>query len=109
LMQEYGISADDAPDVYLVNVGELAEQQAFSITEKLRNAGLNVVLHAGGGSFKSQMKKADRSQARFALILGDDEVLNQQVTLKAMLTTEKGEQQQCSIESAIDFLKGSKG
>ena len=109
LMQEYGISADDAPDVYLVNVGELAEQQAFSITEKLRNAGLNVVLHAGGGSFKSQMKKADRSQARFALILGDDEVLNQQVTLKAMLTTEKGEQQQCSIKSAIDFLKGSKG
>ena len=108
LMQEYGITADDAPDVYLVNVGELAEQQAFAITETLRNAGLNVVLHAGGGSFKSQIKKADRSQARFALILGDDEVANQQVTLKPMLATVKGEQQQCSVESAIAYLMASK-
>jgi histidyl-tRNA synthetase len=108
LMQEYGITADDAPDVYLVNVGELAEQQAFAITETLRNAGLNVVLHAGGGSFKSQIKKADRSQARFALILGDDEVANQQVTLKPMLATVKGEQQQCSVESAITYLMASK-
>jgi len=108
LMQEYGITADDAPDVYLVNVGELAEQQAFAITETLRNAGLNVVLHAGGGSIKSQMKKADRSQARFALILGDDEVANQQVTLKPMLATVKGEQQQCSVESAIAYLMASK-
>ncbi len=108
LMQEYGITADDAPDVYLVNVGELAEQQAFAITETLRNAGLNVVLHAGGGSFKSQMKKADRSQARFALILGDDEVANQQVTLKPMLATVKGEQQQCSVELAIAYLMANK-
>ena len=108
LMQEYGITADDAPDVYLVNVGELAEQQAFAITETLRNAGLNVVLHAGGGSFKSQMKKADRSQASFALILGDDEVANQQVTLKPMLATVKGEQQQCSVESAIAYLMANK-
>ncbi|MEI7574673.1 MAG: histidine--tRNA ligase [Methylotenera sp.] len=108
LMQEYGITADDAPDVYLVNVGELAEQQAFAITETLRNAGLNVVLHAGGGSFKSQMKKADRSQARFALILGDDEVANQQVTLKPMLATVKGEQQQCSVEMAIAYLMANK-
>ena len=108
LMQEYGITADDAPDVYLVNVGELAEQQAFAITETLRNAGLNVVLHAGGGSFKSQIKKADRSQARFALILGDDEVANQQVTLKPMLATVKGEQQQCSVESAITYLMANK-
>ncbi len=108
LMQEYGITADDAPDVYLVNVGELAEQQAFAITETLRNAGLNVVLHAGGGSIKSQMKKADRSQARFALILGDDEVANQQVTLKPMLATVKGEQQQCSVELAIAYLMANK-
>ncbi|MCX7189371.1 MAG: histidine--tRNA ligase [Methylotenera sp.] len=108
LMQEYGITADDAPDVYLVNVGELAEQQAFAITETLRNAGLNVVLHAGGGSFKSQMKKADRSQARFALILGDDEVANQQVTLKPMLATVKGEQQQSSVEMAIAYLMANK-
>ena len=112
LMQEYGISADDAPDVYLVNVGELAEQQAFSITEKLRNAGLNVVLHAGGGSFKSQMKKADRSLARYALILGDDEINNQQVTLKPMQfdvdSANKPEQVQCSVEEAIKIIVASR-
>ncbi len=107
LMQEYGITAEDAPDVYLVNVGELAENTAFSIAEQLRNADIQVVLHAGGGSFKSQMKKADRSQAKFALILGDDEVVRQQVTLKPMQAEIKGEQQQCSIEEAIKILLAS--
>lgn len=108
LMQEYGIAADDAPDVYLVNVGENVEQAAFTIAEQLRNANIQVLLHAGGGSFKSQMKKADRSQAKFALILGDDEVASNQVTLKPMLTTVKGEQQQLSIEAAITYLTASK-
>ncbi|MDP2152648.1 MAG: histidine--tRNA ligase [Methylotenera sp.] len=104
LMQEYGIHADDAPDVYLVNVGEQAESAAFSIAECLRNANIQVVLHAGGGSFKSQMKKADRSRAKYALILGDDEVVNNQVTLKPMLATVKGEQQRLGVEAAIEYL-----
>ncbi|NOS95750.1 MAG: histidine--tRNA ligase [Methylotenera sp.] len=104
LMQEYEITANDAPDVYLVNVGELAENAAFTLAEQLRNANIQVVLHAGGGSFKSQMKKADRSQARYALILGDDEVNNHQVTLKPMLAEIKSEQVQCSVEEAIKYL-----
>ncbi len=110
LMQEYGVTAADAPDVYLVNVGELAESAAFVIAERLRNAGVEVVLHTGGGSFKAQMKKADRSQARYALILGDDEVNNRQVTLKPMQTAvsapteNKPEQVQCSIEEAIKII-----
>ncbi len=108
LMQEYGITASDAPDVYLVNVGELAESAAFAIAERLRNANVEVVLHAGGGSFKSQMKKADRSLARYALILGDDEVNNQQVTLKPMQfdaqSAAKPEQVLCSIEEAIKIM-----
>jgi histidyl-tRNA synthetase len=106
LMQEYGVTADNAPDVYLVNVGEQAEQAAFGIAEQLRNADIQVVLHAGGGSFKSQMKKADRSQARFALILGDDEVANGQVTLKPMQAGENNGQLQCSIAEAIVHLTG---
>jgi histidyl-tRNA synthetase len=104
LMQEYAITANDAPDVYLVNVGELAENAAFTIAEQLRDANIQVVLHVGGGSFKSQMKKADRSQARYALILGDDEVNNHQVTLKPMLAEIKSEQVQCSVEEAIKYL-----
>jgi len=70
------------------------------------------VLHTGGGSFKSQMKKADRSLARYALILGDDEVNNGQVTLKPMQfdagLQEKPEQVQCSIEEAIKILTANK-
>lgn len=114
LMQEYGVTAADAPDVYLVNVGELAESAAFAIAERLRNAGVEVVLHTGGGSFKSQMKKADRSQARYALILGDDEVNNQQVTLKPMQAAagaqadNKPEQVLCSIEEAIRIIMACK-
>ena len=104
LMQEYGIAANDAPDVYLVNVGEQAEKTAFILAEQLRNANLQVILHAGGGSFKSQMKKADRSQARFALIIGDDEVASNQVTLKPMQAEIKSEQLQCSLEVAILYL-----
>jgi len=114
LLQEYGVAASDVPDVYLVNVGELAEAVAFTIAEQLRNAGIQVVLHAGGGSFKSQMKKADRSLARYALILGDDEVSHQQVTLKPMqleVTDEPGlkaGQLQCSVEVAIKILTANK-
>jgi len=104
LMQEYEIEADDAPDVYLVNVGEQAESAAFGIAERLRNANIQVVLHAGGGSFKSQMKKADRSRAKYALILGDDEVANNEVALKPMLATVKGEQQKLSVEAAVTYL-----
>lgn len=103
LMQEYGVEAKQSPDVYLVNVGEAAEKQALSVAEQLRNAGLSVVQHSGGGSFKSQMKKADRSLARYALILGEDEVLANQVTLKPML--EAGEQQRLSLQQAIEKLQ----
>lgn len=105
LMQEYGVVADDAPDVYLVNVGELAEKAAFALAEKLRQAGLQVVLHAGGGSFKSQMKKADRSQARYAIILGDDEVNTQQIGLKPMRANAPDQQQQLSLDAAIAYLQ----
>ena len=103
LMLEYGVTANPSPDVYLVNVGEAAEKQALVLAEQLRNAGLSVVQHSGGGSFKSQMKKADRSLARYALILGEDEVLANQVTLKPML--DAGEQQRLSLQQAIEKLQ----
>lgn len=95
LMQEYGATATDSPDMYLVNVGELAEKQAFSAAEALRSAGFSVVLHAGGGSFKSQMKKADRSGARYAAILGDDEATANEISLKPLL--QAGEQVRCKL------------
>ena len=103
LMQEYGVTAEVKPDAYLVNVGELAEAAAPKLAETLRDAGLSVVIHAGGGSFKSQMKKADRSAARFALILGDDECQAGLVAVKPMAG--QGEQQAVSIEEVIKLIK----
>ena len=94
-MQEYGITAQNALDVYLVNVGEQAEKVAFAAAENLRNSGLSVALHAGGGSFKSQMKKANRSGARYAAILGDDEAASNEISLKPLL--QAGEQIRCKL------------
>jgi histidyl-tRNA synthetase len=95
LMQEYAVIASNALDVYLVNVGEQAEKVAFVTAETLRSAGLSVALHAGGGSFKSQMKKADRSGARYAAILGDDEAASGEISLKPLL--QAGEQIRCKL------------
>ncbi len=103
LMQECGIAASDAPDVYLVNVGEKAEKVAFATAEQLRNADINVVLHAGSGSFKSQMKKADKSGARYAVIIGDEEAEAGEVTLKPL--REAGEQVRCSMLNMINYFK----
>ena len=57
-----------------------------------------MVLHCGGGSFKSQMKKADASGARFALIIGDDEAAAGEVTLKPL--REMGEQVRMTVDEA---------
>lgn len=107
LMQEYGVTAMAAPDAYLVNVGELAEAQALGIAELLRDAGLAIVVHAGGGSFKSQMKKADRSNARYAIIIGDEEAQAGLLTLKAMTFSagQASEQTRVDLQAAIAQLQ----
>ena len=102
LMQEYGVTATNSPDIYLVNVGEMAEKQAFTTAESLRSIGLSVVLHAGGGSFKSQMKKADRSGARYAAILGDDETVAGEISLKPLL--QSGEQVRCKLNQVAGII-----
>lgn len=103
LMQEYGIAAENSPDVYLINVGALAERKALGMAETLRNAGVHVAFNAGGGSFKSQMKKADRSGAYYAIILGDDEVNADEVTLKPMRFV--ADQSRLRVQDAITRIK----
>lgn len=77
---------DDMPDldIYVVHQGEGTARRAFSMAEELRDAGFAVVLHAGGGGFKSQMKKADGSGASMALILGENELANGTVMAKLL-------------------------
>jgi histidyl-tRNA synthetase len=71
-------------DAYLVHAGEAARVVVGKLAEALRDAGLSVAQHAGGGSFKSQMKKADASGARFALIVGDNEAAAGTVAVKPL-------------------------
>ncbi|MBV1910753.1 MAG: histidine--tRNA ligase [Kangiellaceae bacterium] len=79
-------------DVYLCTLGEEAENSGLIIAEKLRSQlpSLKLQLHCGGGNFKKQLKKADKSGARIALILGEDEVKEQNVSVKFL--REKSEQ-----------------
>ena len=84
LLQDAGRSAQEAADAYVVHVGEQATKLAIAVAEKLRDEGLAIVVHAGGGSFKTQMKKADSSGARYALVIGDDEVAAHRVGLKPL-------------------------
>ena len=73
-----------APDAYLVHQGETAGRFAFRVAEAMRSAGFAIQLHCGGGSFKSQMKKADGSGAQIALIVGDDEAAQNAVSVKPL-------------------------
>ncbi len=92
----------EVPDVYIVHAGEAATAWAWQVGRALRGEGLQTLMHCGGGSFKSQMKKADTSRARFAVVLGDDEAAMQQLTLKPL--REAAEQVCVGLAEAIDFL-----
>ena len=73
LLQESGTVARATPLAYIVHVGDAAAALAGRAAELLRDAGHAVVLNAGGGSFKAQMKRADVSGAQYAILIGDDE------------------------------------
>jgi len=84
LLQSAGRTVLDVPDAYVVHAGEQAARLARSVAESLRDAGLAVVVNAGGGSFKSQMKRADASGARYALIVGENEAAANRVAVKSL-------------------------
>ncbi|MDO6765062.1 histidine--tRNA ligase [Agarivorans sp. 1_MG-2023] len=90
-------------DVYVINAGEGTLGAAFSLAEQLRDAlpSVRVMSHCGGGNFKKQFKRADKSGAKVALIIGDDELANQQVTVKYL---RKDIQQQCIAQSELVAL-----
>ncbi len=92
------------PDAYLVRQGAAAERYGARVAEQLRDGGLAVVLHCGGGNFKSQMKRADASGARYAVIVGDDEAAAGVVSVKPL--REAAQQVRASVSEAIDLIKG---
>jgi histidyl-tRNA synthetase len=87
-------------DVYVVHQGAAGNgsaRLAFKAAEILRSAGLDVIMHCGGGSFKSQMKKADASGAELAVIIGDDEVAAGSVSVKPLRS--QGVQEKMSLDA----------
>ncbi|WP_338847651.1 histidine--tRNA ligase [Massilia sp. W12] len=110
LLKEEGADFSQAQcDVYLVHQGAEAQSEAMVLGERLRDAGLDVVLHCAGangmGNFKAQMKRADASGAAYALILGEDEIAKGVAAVKN-LRGEQGEQQQAEValEEVVEYV-----
>jgi histidyl-tRNA synthetase len=93
------------PDIYLVMVGSAATAMGLPLAEKIRSVmpALKITVDCTGGGFKNQFKRADKSGAKFALIIGDDEVINNSVAVKNLRSGE--EQQTMAITEVISFLQ----
>jgi histidyl-tRNA synthetase len=97
--------APRAADAYMLAHGEGAAEAAFRLAQELRAHGLSVILHAGGGSLKSQMRKADASGARVALIIGEDELRAGEVSVKPLRG--QAAQSRHRSEQLANLLKGA--
>ena len=108
LMKEQGIGGDESLgcDVYVLHQGGKTLETGLVIAERLRSAGIEVILHSTAdgspGSFKSQMKKADASGAGYAVIIGEDELQNGQAQLKDLRGT--GEQQAVALDDVLEAI-----
>ena len=107
LVQEVNksIPVKSAVDIYVVYQGEGATLAAFQLAEKLRSElpHLSTMLHCSGGNFKKQFKRADKSGATLALVLGESEVQNNQVVVKHLLG--EAEQQTIDVANLIEHVK----
>lgn len=94
-------------DIYLVFAGEGTTVSAFQLAEKLRSElpHLRVMTHCSGGNFKKQFKRADKSSAKFALVIGESEVQNNQVVVKDLLGG--AEQQTIAAADVVTYLKNA--
>ncbi len=95
------------PDIYLMLQGESSSRKGLLLAERLRDEcpGLSVLTNCGGGSFKSQMKKADKSGAVMAVILGENEITDNTVTVKFL--REQKQQQTINQSDISEFLKNN--
>jgi len=104
LLESQQDSQADRIDIYLVLLGDECEMKGVQLAEQIReqHPALKMVTHCGGGSMKSQMKKADKSGADVALILGQDELEKEQLTVKYL--RQKKEQQSVHFDEVNDFI-----
>lgn len=99
------VAIEPVVDVYLIRVGQEAEKAGLLLSERIRDSidGLKLQVNCGGGSFKSQFKKADKSGAAFAIIIGDDEAQRGEVALKSLRIEQ--EQTTLSHDALLETLK----
>ncbi|MDH3327330.1 MAG: ATP phosphoribosyltransferase regulatory subunit, partial [Gammaproteobacteria bacterium] len=105
LLMELGSAPLEAQaDCYLLLAGEQAQRKGLQLAESVHNAlpGLKLITNCGGGSFKAQMKKADRCGASLALIVGDDEITNNTISVKYLRQDKP--QQAIATNDLISFL-----
>ena len=104
-----GEAPDAGADVYIAALGEGTLERAVALAEELRDkiAGIRVDLNLGGGSFKSQMKRADKSGAQYALLLGEQELADQCVGLKPLRSND--EQSNVALNDLAATLAGKLG
>ncbi len=97
-------AVDGRPDIYVVLAGEAVRQRGMLLGEQLRDAlpGLSLITHCGGGGLKAQFKRADRSGARYALVLGEDELARGVVGLKPLRG--EGEQREIAVADLSSAL-----
>jgi histidyl-tRNA synthetase len=97
LQASEGVPACPAPELYIVASGTRAEREAARLAELLRDVlpGRGVLLNLGGGNFKAQFRRADRSGARLALIVGDQELARGVVAVKPL--RREGGQSECPL------------
>jgi len=105
LLEDAGTKLSSAPDVFVIMQGEQAQLKGLSLVEMVRDQLPHLVLqtNCGGGSFKSQMKKANKSEALVALLLGEDEIANETISMKFL--REDKEQLTIKQTQLADVLK----
>ncbi len=95
------IPEPEGPDVFIVTIGDETQIQALGLLRKLRKEGLKVEIDSNGRNVKGQFKYADKTKAKFSLVLGEDEIKNNKVTLKNM---KNGEQIEIRMEDIVKEL-----
>ena len=105
-MQNLLPSVDNTSDAFIVAIGEAAETIAFELLTKIRRGGMTASMDFAKRSMKAQMKQAGKSNAKFALIIGEDEVTNNTVTVKNLANSE---QQTLAVDEVVNFISKQSG
>jgi len=105
LLEAQQSQSAESIDIYLVLLGESCEVKGLQLAEQVRDQypEIKMITHCGGGSIKSQMKKADKSGATIALILAEDELKNEQLTVKYL--REKKQQSTVSFNELTKYIE----